>query len=108
MLVRDLSVGGLYRMSPGTIFRLQSGFVVSENLHIPNITICNIWRSYWSRHENPDAQDSVNAMIYLGWERTEWCVNGIHKHHWFLMDGNQIRIDGNHIKLLEEFDERSF
>ncbi len=92
MYVANLVEGQLYITSPNTIFR------PSNHEYAPGkiIKVCNIWKGF------PRQNEKRIVMVYLGQTIEDWTYYGVGKHRWFLIDGERVRVDGHHVKLIEE------
>lgn len=98
-------------LSPGSIYVPDRRTVTKDYNHIilgsrpPTSPVFKIKeRCLWRGFRDISTSDSKEIYMYLGFTMDAWDINGIYKHHWFLVNGEKIMVNNYSLKLLREIE----
>lgn len=97
MYVKHLKKGDLYRPKEKSVIIEYAGldkpWFINGSSYPKDLNFIRLFSS----------SDSENhpTMIYLGYTRDEWSVQGYYKHHWFLMAGRLVLLSNQSVRYLE-------
>jgi hypothetical protein len=97
MKVNDMVPGQLYQPKELSVYgHLSKGFYTLLSPNAPHgLKRFSIWKTKESACDRP-------IMLYLGHTRENWYINGISKHHWFLIDGDLTVLNNHSFRNLEK------
>jgi len=105
MKVSELVPGAIYTPEKKTVTKDSQHTILGVrhgNQPVIKVKERCIWRGF-----NEANVPNPQVYMYLGFTMDEWSINDIYKHHWFLVNGEEIVVNNYSLKLLRKIKHES-